>query len=195
VRAFGRVGVVGREVGDRALGKRLADRFHDRAGALAGLVVVHLLDDTSGYCPARLGASEPLSPCAPWHIVQLSASVAPRPTASLPLARAIERSRTTSVDTGGAVRAASVAAAPARGSAGGAADARPEPLRAEVGLRRRQPEEADEHRDDGERDEDADARPHPRVAPRHRCGLGHHRLPIGTIGTDASFRSASWTIG
>src|SRR6478672_5355162 len=64
---------------------------------------------TSGYCPARLGASEPLCPWAPWHIVQLSASVAPRPTASLPLGRAIERSRTTSVDTGWASRAASVA--------------------------------------------------------------------------------------
>src|SRR6478752_10821150 len=71
---------------------------------------------TSGYWPARFGASEPLIPCAPWHIVQLSASVAPRPTASLPLARAIDRSRTTSVDTGGAARAASVAAAQLEGA-------------------------------------------------------------------------------
>ncbi len=36
-------------------------------------------------------------PCAPWHIVQFSAKVAPRPTASLLPARAMLRSSTTLV--------------------------------------------------------------------------------------------------
>ena len=92
-------------------------------------------------------------PCAPWHIVQLSASVAPRPIASavaVACHRALEddlgRHRARIADRVGC-------RAPARGNAGRAADARPEPLGAEVGLRRRQPEEADEHRDDGEGDQ------------------------------------------
>ena len=54
---------------------------------------------TSEYCPARFGASDRLIPSAPWHIVQFSAKVPPRPTASLGPPFAIERSSTTLVET------------------------------------------------------------------------------------------------
>src|SRR4029453_17402733 len=53
---------------------------------------------TSEYCPARLGASESVWPRAPWHMVQLSARVAPRPTESVFEGVAIDLSSTTSVE-------------------------------------------------------------------------------------------------
>src|SRR3954469_20778929 len=36
------------------------------------------MDDA--YCPARFGVCDELTPRSPWHMVQRSASVAPRPT-------------------------------------------------------------------------------------------------------------------
>ena len=68
-------------------------------------------------------------PCAPWHIVQFSASVAPRPTASAAPARAIGRSSTTFVEPAARLRAAVRSPPQAAGHAGGAADARPQALR------------------------------------------------------------------
>src|SRR6186713_707774 len=63
---------------------------------------------TSGNWPARFGEFDWLAPCAPWHIVQFSASVPPRPTASLLPARPIAGSSTTLVDIGVAFAAAPV---------------------------------------------------------------------------------------
>ena len=127
-------------------------------------------------------------PCAPWHIVQFSASVAPRPTASL---AAGARHRSLEHDVGrraGRACGRRRRRCASRRHARRAADARPEALGGEVAVHRRQPHEADQHdatvSDDERRRRSSGTTGCPR---RRRRRLVHHRLPIGMTGTDASF--------
>ncbi|MEI9982665.1 MAG: hypothetical protein WDN69_05315 [Aliidongia sp.] len=108
------------------------------------------LKTTAAYCPPRLGESASLKPRAPWQMVHFKARVAPRPDrVGARIAQHLRRDHDAGGDHGRR-RRSRAGTEPALRHAGRAADRIPETLELRVGLCRRQPDEADEEREDGE---------------------------------------------
>ena len=182
-------GVVGREVGD------VARRTGCRASAsmiglarLPRLVVVQLLDDDLRVLPREVGRVRPRScPARRGTSCSCSASVAPRPTASLAPARAIAALEHDARRRWPALRGRAAGRPSSAGTPAARQMLAQRPCAREVALHRRQPDEARRGSTATvSTTSDDDAPAHPRVAPG-TCGVArHHRLPIGMTGTDVS---------